>query len=258
MKTLLKSANGKFIGLSILMVALATSCKSTSFNGTYDMGPRTAGSGTGLPATPGNPGTGATPGGNANPGNPGSNPISNSDLPNAVIPTAPLQIAFDAHEADDNSRWTGTYVYSIQRGGEAPVQVLAYNSGATGTTTVAGICQCGGRNDLNLIISAGGLTQNLTAWQQEAMAAHAKPTNAPDLTKFINKYPQMPQAKYTVYVAGFDHMFLGNSWCANSPFACDSRNWDNRDDNGIVFSCKVADCPNGGSGTELHFTGEDN
>lgn len=248
-----------FMAAMATLVPLATSCKSTSFKGYSEIGPRTAGSANGLPGGPGaqaplNPGSNTS-------GNPGGNPGNNpgvTDSPHAVIPTAPLQIAYDAHEADDNSRWTGTYVYSIQRGGGAPVQVLAYNSGATGTATVAGICQCGARNDLDLIITAGGLTQNLAAWQQQAMAGHAKPTNAPDLLKFINKYPQFPQAAYTVYFAGFDHIFLGNQWCANSPFACDSRNWDNRDDNGIIFSCKVADCPNGGPGTELHLAGEDN
>lgn len=248
-----------FMAATATLSPVATSCKSTSFKGSSEIGPRTAGSAPGLPGAPGSSGT-PNPGTPENPfSNPGGNPGTSSDLPHAVIPTAPLQIAYDSHEADDNSRWTGTYVYSIQRGGGgAPVQILAYNSGATGTATVAGICQCGARNDINLIITAGGLTQNLTAWRQEAIAAHAKPTNAPDLLKFINKYQQFPQAAYTVYFAGFDHIFLGNQWCATSPFACDSRNWDNRDDNGVVFSCKVADCPNGGPGTELHFAGEDN
>jgi len=172
-----------FMAAMATLSPVATSCKSTSFKGSSEIGPRTAGSVPGLPGAPGSSGT-PNPGTPGNPfSNPGGNPGTSSDLPHAVIPTAPLQIAYDAH---------------------------------------------------------------------------AKPTNAPDLLKFINKYPQFPQAAYTVYFAGFDHIFLGNQWCATSPFACDSRNWDNRDDNGVVFSCKVADCPNGGPGTELHFAGEDN
>ena len=247
MKITLKSTNILLLLIITWSVSLMmASCKSVGFKGSSEIGPRNPGSNDGVPG--GGPGSNGWP----------TNPASNLDMPNSTTPTAPLQIAFDAHEADDNSKWAGTYVYSVQLGSSAPVQILSYNAGATGTASVAGICQCGVRNEFNLFISAGNLNQNLATWHQESMAAHAKPTNAPDLLKFINKYPQYPQAAYTVYFAGFDHIFLGTNWCANSPFACDSRNWDNRDDNGIIFSCKISDCPNGGAGTELHFIGEDN
>lgn len=230
------------------VMTMAVSCRPASFKGSSQPGPR-GGSDNGLPSN------------SPWPQNPGGTP--NPDLPPTVPgPTTSLEIVYDSHESRDNGRWTGIYTYSLQRNGAAPAQILAYNSGATGSATVPGICQCGVRNDFDLVISAGNLTQNLTAWHQETIAAHTKPTSASDVTDFIDgknvNRTGYPPAPSTVYFGGFDHIFLGSAWCAGTPFACDTRKWNNRDDNMIVFSCKISACPNGGAGTELHFIGEDN
>ena len=235
------------IALISLITLAHAACKSASFKGSSELGPRSGVTNNGLPGYPAN---------NDWPVNPNGMPANPTPTP--VIPTTSLEIVYDAHEADDNSRWKGTYVYSLQRAGGQPVQILAYNAGATGSATVPGICQCGVRNDFDLIISAGNMTQNLAAWHNEAMASHTRPTSGSDITRFFNKYPKYTSSPWTIFFGGFDHVFLGFEWCANSPFACDTRKWNNRDDNAIIFSCNVAACPNGGPGTQLNFNGQDN
>ncbi|NDE16972.1 hypothetical protein EBZ80_18790 [bacterium] len=245
MKTL-----GQKTALALALAGVTTlatvACKSASFQGASEIGPRSGVTNNGLPGT------------SDWPPPPAGNPITPNSTPAPAIPTTSLEIVYDAHEADDNSRWKGTYVYSLQRAGAQPVQILAYNAGATGAATVPGICQCGVSNDFDLIVSAGNMTQNLAAWHNEAIASHTRPTSGSDITKFFNKHPKYQSNPHTIFFGGFDHIFLGFDWCPNSPFACDTRKWNNRDDNAIIFSCNVAACPNGGPGTRLNFDGQDN
>jgi hypothetical protein len=146
----------------------------------------------------------------------------------------------------------------VQRAGEAAITLVSYNSGAKKSSKISDkpICKCGEENTFDLIISAGGKEQNLTTWKEEVIASHAKPTNASDWAIFLEK--NLPPAPYTIYVGGFDHEFASNNWCADSPFSCGTRKWNNRDDSMLIFSCNVSECPNGGANTTLKFNGQDN
>ncbi|MEY4630452.1 MAG: hypothetical protein RIQ81_572 [Pseudomonadota bacterium] len=231
-----------------VLALVPSSCQQNSFKGSGQT-VRQPGTAPGLR----NSTSGASTGGSTS----GTDPRPGT-TPNPDAPKCSLTIAYDSHESDDNSKWTGTYTYSFQRSGEQPVKVLSYNSGAgKSKVTVPATCVCGDKNQVDLIIDAGGISQDLAAWNDPVIASHSAPSRAPDWQDFLG-WAKMSANPATVYLGGFDHEFLSSNWCGNVPFSCGSREWDNRDDSMVIFSCNIAECPGGGAGTELNFNGQDN
>ena len=266
------------VGMSLFCtVALSTGCKSNKFSS--ESSRRTTGnSATVPPGTTPDPNAPIESGGNDPGGEPGADPTPqldengnpiNIDGGTSSAKRVPLKMTYDLKEANDNSDYkNGTFEFSLKRissSGSVSTKVLALKTltaGEVGKASIENICECEKENHFQLFIKADGQNKSLdTGWKSEVMAGHSKPSGADDWANFLkssdaSKEISSGDSKSTIYLGGFDNVFLFGQSCG--VFACDDREWNNRDNVRVILMCDVSQCPKREAGLSLKFKGQDN
>ena len=250
----------------IVLAVVFSSCKAPTFAGKGSTKKPPVDAGAGATGPGGNGFQGGPSGGPGNNGEtPGSTPTPGSggiDTVNGgTSVTVPMSISYDSTEGkcgeliSFSNCYTGEFQYILKYPDGSSKDAVRFFNGTKGKTTVADACRCGQDNVIDLIISANGMTNPLVNWRFEVMASHAHPTDASDWKKFISSNGSPPLNDAIIYLGGFDHD-LGNS--TQNPWATDTREWNNRDDTRMIFTCQVEQCPKKGEGFKLTFKGQDN
>lgn len=252
-----------FWAVWLIMMGLAvaiSSCKQPSFAGKGG-GAKQPGNAEGRQATD-NP-----PGGPGNPATPGQTPTPGSGVSvgdgSSTAATVPMDILYDSTESGSGG-YEGAFVFSIKYpvSGEEK-QIVTFNGGSKGKVTVPGACICGQKSgELDLIIQANGIKQNLAAWRQAVNTSSNPPATGHDWQKWLkgSGVKTFAGVNAAVYLGGFDHLFLSSIFGGDACgiFACESeRKWNQRDDTRMIFVCHVDQCPNKEKDFQLKFMGQD-
>jgi len=265
--------------LALSIAALAVACNSAQFAGNNKQTNRAGGPNASKPCSAtvttdcnnaipnagtgaGSPGAGSstTPsnGVGGTPDSVSDGKIIASETGDVTLRPVPLLISYTASEGGDGD-FKGTFSFVAKKSGRPDVPLVSFSNGSGGASaTVNDFCKCDQTNEFDLYINAGA-NKNLNGWKQEVLAARARPSNASDWEDWLRATRAPASANHVVFLGGFDHVFSilgGGGQCG--PFACDSREWNNRDDVMMFFQCKISDCPGGGAATVLKFTGMDN
>jgi hypothetical protein len=253
---------------TFMIFALAVACTNTKFSGETKKS-RSPGSDAVPDNSDGNPNSDDN---NVDPnsGDPNSNKDQNGDIEEgdsgtASVPKAPLIVHYDLQEATDNSNYkNGAYKFSLKRSGSSKtIPLQTFTAGAVGQASFEDLCRCEQTNEFELWIDAAGSNKSLhSGWKMEAMAAHSRPSA--DCSESDKKCWNYTLSKYnaslgdsqsTIFFGGFDSIFLFGDSCG--AFACDEREWNNRDNVRLVFMCEVSKCPNKEKNLKLKFKGQD-
>ena len=234
-------------GLMFALAVAMSGCKEPGFKGKGN-----SGGAPGQFAQGNNGGGGNTGGPNMAQGNPGGidQAAGSSD-----IVMVPMTVKYEAKESISGG-YKGAFEITFKYETGEEKRAFSFNAGSkTAEVVVPAACGCGRVNNIDLLIQADGQRRNLQGWRQEVMTSHNPPASGSDWDNWLDKMKVKPAGLSTVYLGGFDHIFLFGQSCGN--FACDERKWNNRDDTKMLFICQLDQCPQKEQNFELKFIGMD-
>ena len=239
-----------------LMVALAVAmsgCKEPGFKGKGNSG--------GLPGqfAQGNNGGGGNSAGGNTAGGPNMAQGNTGGIDTAAgssdVVMVPMKVKYEAKESISGG-YKGAFDITFKYETGQEKHAFSFNAGASTTEIVVpAACSCGRVNNIDLLIQADNQRRNLQGWHQEVITSHNPPASGSDWDSWLDKLKVKPAGPSTVYLGGFDHIFLFGQSCGS--FACDERKWNNRDDTKMLFICQLDQCPQKELNFELKFIGMD-